>query len=198
MNNSATFFVFLGTKSELVGKSCNLIFFKVATIFGRTTPHTLTGRFWSFPLSYEYDIEFIELKCKSSLLHLRGNQCSRRLSVSPFSGLILVGDIHAKWILSSPYMILANITLSGSVLRWNSCKSSKSSKIAIFTEEYEEERGQEETSRPTIIVEQGELYRMVCSVYHNSHSACQETPLRAQDSEKVMRFQSWGPSDKKR
>ena len=138
------------------------------------------------------------LKRKSLLLDIRGNQSSGRLRVWSFVRLLLPGGTSAKWFLSSPYMISANITLSGTLLRRNSCKSSKSSKIAILAAKYEGERRQEETSRPAIIVEQGEPSRMVCLAYHNSHTACQERLLRKRTFGKVQKQRCWWPSDEGR
>ena len=103
------------------------------------------------------------------------------------SRLVFPGNTSAKWTRSSVFMILVNIALSGTVVRCNSCKSSESSKIAILTVEWGEERRQEETSRPTIIVEQGELSRMVCSISPNSISPCQGSPRREQTFDKVQK-----------
>ena len=82
----------------------------------------------------------------------------------------------------------------------NSCKSSKSSNLAakvfgcqcqILAAKYEGERRQEETSRPAIIVEQGEPSRMVCLAYHNSRTACQERLLRKRTFGKVQKERYW-------
>ena len=139
----------------------------------------------------------MELKRKSLLLDIRGNQSSGRLRVWSFVRLLLPGITSAKWFVSSPYMISANITLSGTLLRRNSCKSSKSSKIMILAAKYKEERMQEETW-PAIVVEQGEPSWMVCSVYHNSNTARQERPLRKRTFGKVKKQRCWWPSDEGR